>query len=98
LQQQTSGEVTRHHGAAAAIGRRGLGKPIRRRPAGPRTQQRMGAGTPPARPVQTPRTQGGANRSGSPSRPAGVPVRRTACTTRGQDRSGRNRAEPTTAH
>ncbi len=97
LQQQTSDPVTRHHGAAAAIGRRGLGKPIRRRPAGPRTQQRMGAGTPPARPVRTPRTQGGANRSGSPSRPTGVPVRRTACTTRGQDRSGRNRAELTTA-
>jgi len=58
LQQQTSGEVTRHHGAAAAIGRRGLGKPIRRRPAGPRTQQRMGSGTPPARPVTLPRTQG----------------------------------------
>ena len=97
LQQQTSDPVTRHHGAAAAIGRRGLGKPIRRRPAGPRTQQRMGPGTPPARPVRTPRTQGGANRSGSPSRPAGTPVRRTACTTRGQDRSGRNRAELTTA-
>ena len=48
LQQQTSAEVTRHHGAAAAIGRRGLGKPIRRQPAGPRTQQRMGVGTPPA--------------------------------------------------
>ena len=58
LQQQTSGEVTRHHGAAAAIGRRGLGKPIRRRPAGPRTQQRMGVGTPPARPVRIPRSQG----------------------------------------
>ena len=58
LQQQTSGEVTRHHGAAAAIGRRGLGKPIRRRPAGPRTQQRMGVGTPPARPVRLPRSQG----------------------------------------
>ncbi len=97
LQQQTSDPVTRHHGAAAAIGRRGLGTPIRRRPAGPRTQQRMDAGTPPARPVKTPRTQGGANRSGSPSRPAGVPVHRTACTTRGQDRSGRNRAELTTA-
>ena len=97
LQQQTSDPVTRHHGAAAAIGRRGLGKPIRRRPAGPRTQQRMSAGTPPARPVRTPRTQGGANRSGSPSRPTGAPVRRTACTTRGQDRSGRNRAELTTA-
>jgi IS605 OrfB family transposase len=97
LQQKTSDPVTRHHGAAAAIGRRGLGKPIRRRPAGPRTQQRMGAGTPPARPVKTPRTQGGAHRSGSPPRPTGVPVRRTACTTRGQDRSGRNRAELTTA-
>ena len=97
LQQQTSDPVTRHHGAAAAIGRRGLGKPIRRRPVGPRTQQRMGAGTPPARPVRTPKTQGGANRSGSPSRPAGVPVRRTACTTRGQDRSGRNRTELTSA-
>lgn len=97
LQQQTSDPVTRHHGAAAAIGRRGLGKPIRRRPVGPRTQQRMGAGTPPARPVRTPKTQGGANRSGSPSRPAGVPVRRTACTTRGQDRSGRNRTEFTSA-
>lgn len=97
LQQQTSDPVTRHHGAAAAIGRRGLGKPIRRRPAGPRTQQRMSAGTPPARPVRTPRPRGGANRSGSPPRPTGVPVRRTACTTRGQDRSGRNRAELTTA-
>nr|WP_313774539.1 hypothetical protein [Mycobacterium sp.] len=58
LQQQTSDQVTRHHGAAVAIGRRGLGKPIRRRPAGPRTQQRMGAGTPPARPVTLPRAQG----------------------------------------
>jgi IS605 OrfB family transposase len=40
LQQQTSdpATVTVHHGAAAAIGRRGLGKAIRRRPAGPRTR------------------------------------------------------------
>jgi hypothetical protein len=36
LQQQTSEPVTRHHAAAAAIGRRGLGLAIRRRPAGPR--------------------------------------------------------------
>jgi hypothetical protein len=37
LQQQTSdpAAVTVHHGAAAAIGRRGLGLAIRRRPAGP---------------------------------------------------------------
>ena len=36
LQQQTSdpAAVTRHHGAAVAIGRRGLGLAIRRRPAG----------------------------------------------------------------
>ena len=37
LQQQTSDPVTTHHAAAAAIGRRGLGLAIRRRPAGPRT-------------------------------------------------------------
>lgn len=57
LRQQTSdpATVTVHHGAAAAIGRRGLGKAIRRRPAGPRTQQRMGAGTPPDRPDRPPR-------------------------------------------
>lgn len=97
LQQQTSETVTRHHGAAAAIGRRGLDKPIRRRPAGPRTQQRMDAGTPPARPVRPPRTQGGATSSGSPPRPRGAAVCRTARTTRGQDRSGRKRAELTTA-
>jgi hypothetical protein len=50
--------VTVHHGAAAAIGRRGLGMATRRRPAGPRTQLgvlpacggRMRAGTPPGRP------------------------------------------------
>jgi len=36
LQQQTSEPVTGHHGAATAIGRRGLGLAIRRRPAGPR--------------------------------------------------------------
>ncbi len=55
LQQQTSGTVTRHHAAAAAIGRRGLGLAIRRRPAGPRNGQRTAAGTPPARPDHLPR-------------------------------------------
>jgi hypothetical protein len=44
-----AGFVTRHHGAAAAIGRRGLGLAIRRRPAGPRNGQRTAAGTPPPR-------------------------------------------------
>jgi hypothetical protein len=50
LQQRTSEPVTGHHAAAAAIGRRGLGLAIRRRPAGPRSGQRTAAGTPPARP------------------------------------------------
>ena len=39
LQQQTSDPVTRHHGAATAIGRRGLGLTIRRRPADPATDR-----------------------------------------------------------
>jgi hypothetical protein len=54
LRQQTSEPVTGHHGAAIAIGRRGLGLPIRRRPAGPRNGQRTVAGTPPARPDRQP--------------------------------------------
>src|ERR1700677_1194746 len=72
LQQQTSdpAAVTVHHGAAAAIGRRGLGLAIRRRPAGPRTQQRMRVGTPPARPEKPPSTTPRRCRSsGSPPRP-----------------------------
>jgi IS605 OrfB family transposase len=63
LQQQTSDSVTRHHGAAVAIGRRGLGLAIRRRPAGPRNGQRTAAGTPPARPGR--RRIHGARQSGS---------------------------------
>jgi hypothetical protein len=72
LQQQTSdpATVTAHHGAAAAIGRRGLGLAIRRRPAGPRNRQRTIVGTPPARPDHqpstTPRRCGS---SGPPTRP-----------------------------
>jgi len=54
LQQQTSEPVTGHHAAAAAIGRRGLGLTIRRRPAGPRNGQRTLAGTPPNRPDRHP--------------------------------------------
>jgi len=71
LQQQTSdpATVTTHHGAAAAIGRRGLGLAIRRRPAGPRTRQRTRAGTPPARPHQRPGTTRRCRSSGSPPRP-----------------------------
>jgi hypothetical protein len=72
LQQQTSdpSTVTGHHGAAAAIGRRGLGLAIRRRPAGPRTRQRTRAGTSPARPDHQPGTTPRRCRSsGSPLRP-----------------------------
>jgi len=83
LQQQTSdpATVTAHHGAAAAIGRRGLGLAIRRRPAGPRTRQRTSTGTPPARPEYQPSTtQRRCSSSGSPPRPQ----RREACRSTGQ--------------
>jgi IS605 OrfB family transposase len=69
LQQQTSDPVTRHHAAAAAIGRRGLGLAIRRRPAGPRTGQRTGAGTPPARPDHHRGHDGRHGSSGPPTHP-----------------------------
>jgi hypothetical protein len=85
LQQQTSEPVTRHHGAATAIGRRGLGQAIRRRPAGPRSGQRTVAGTPPARPERQPDHVGRRGSSGAPA-------------TSGQHRSGRNQAELTSAH
>jgi hypothetical protein len=65
LQQQTSDPVTRHHAAAVAIGRRGLGLAIRRRPAGPRNGQRTAARTPPARPDRH-RRHGGRRGSSSP--------------------------------
>jgi hypothetical protein len=78
LQQQTSDPVTRHHAAAAAIGRRGLGLAIRRRPAGPRTGQRTAAGTPPARPDHQPNTTRRCRSSGPPTHPPrGAPVHRT---------------------
>jgi hypothetical protein len=86
LQQQTSdpATVTVHHGAAAAIGRRGLGLAIRRRPAGPRTRQRTSVGTSPARPDHQPSaTPRRCRSSGSPPRPQrrrGVPVHRTTPT------------------
>ena len=97
LQQQTSEPVTAHHGAAAAIGRRGLGLAIRRRPAGPRNGQRTAAGTPPARPDHqpstTPRRRGS---SGPPTRPPprGMPVHRKTPTASGQHRSGRTGLTP----
>ncbi len=97
LQQQTSDPVTRHHAAAVAIGRRGLGLAIRRRPAGPRTRQRTSAGTSPARPDPEPSTTPRRCRSsGSPPRPPsrGVPVHRTTPTASGQHRSGRTGLTP----
>jgi hypothetical protein len=100
LQQQASdpATVTVHHGAAAAIGRRGLGVAIRRRPTGPRTRQRTSAGTPPARPDHQPSTTPRRCRSpGSPPRPPrrrGVPVHRTTPTVSGQHRSGRTGLTP----
>lgn len=99
LQQQTSdpATVTTHHGAAAAIGRRGLGKPIRRRPAGPRTQQRMSAGTPPTRPDQPPSTTRRCRSSDSPPRPPprrGIAVHQRTPTVSGQHRSGRSGLTP----
>ena len=101
LQQQTSdpATITTHHGAAAAIGRRGLALAIRRRPAGPRTRQRTRAGTSPARPDHQPSTTPRRCRSsGSPPRPPpqrGVPVHRTTPTASGQHRSGRTGHTPT---
>jgi IS605 OrfB family transposase len=100
LQQQTSDQstVTAHHGAAAAIGRRGLGLAIRRRPAGARTRQRTRVGAPLARPAHQPNTTPQRCRSsGSPPRPQrrrGMSVHRTTPTASGQHRSGRTGLTP----
>jgi IS605 OrfB family transposase len=71
LQQQTfdPATVTAHHGAAVAIGRRGLGLAIRRRPAGPRIRQRTRVGTPPARPDHRRSHGGRRGSSGPPTHP-----------------------------
>jgi hypothetical protein len=98
LQQQTSDPVTGHHGAATAIGRRGLGLPIRRRPAGPRTGQRTVAGTPPARPHRKSNHVGRHGSSGPPPPTRWMTVRRRTPAASGQHRSGRNQAGHTPAH
>ncbi|ORA38518.1 hypothetical protein BST20_11935 [Mycobacterium branderi] len=101
LRQQTSDPttVTSHHGAAAAIGRRGLGLAIRRRPAGPRTGQRTGAGKPPVRPSRHLSTTRRYSSSDPPTCPQrGVSVRRKTPIARGQHRSGRSEAVRTPAH
>jgi hypothetical protein len=71
LRQQSSDPtiVTGHHGAAVAIGRRGLGMAIRRRPAGPRTGQWTAAGTPPTRPNRDRGHGGRCGSSGPPTHP-----------------------------
>jgi hypothetical protein len=100
LQQQASdpAAVTVHHGAAAAIGRRGLGLAIRRRPAGPRNRQRTSVGASPARPDHQPSTTPRRCRSsGSPPRPQrrrGMPVHQTTPTASGQHRPGRTGLTP----
>jgi hypothetical protein len=91
LQQQTSDPVTRHHAAAAAIGRRGLGMAIRRRPAGPRNGQRTVTGTPPARPEHQQSHDGRRDSSGPPTPTRWVAVHRRTPAASGQHRSGRNR-------
>ena len=97
LQQQTCdpATITAHHAAAAAIGRRGLGLAIRRRPAGLRTRQRTRVGTPPARPDHQPSTTPRRCRSsGPPTPPRGARVHRTTPTASGQHRSGRTGLTP----
>jgi len=76
LQQQTSDPVTRHHAAAAAIGRRGLGMAIRRRPQDPapdsgplRAHHRPG-------PITHPATWVGTAVPATDTTPRGVPVHR----------------------
>ncbi len=92
LQQQTSVPVTRHHAAATAIGRRGLGLRIRRHPAGPRSGQRTAAGTPPGRARPHPNHVGRHGSSGPPTRTRCAPVHRITPARRGQHRSDRTRA------
>jgi IS605 OrfB family transposase len=94
LRQQTSETVTRHHAAAVAIGRRGLGVAIRRRPAGPRTRQRTRVGTQPARPDHQPTSTPRCRSSGPPTPPRGERVHRRTPTASGQHRSGRTGLTP----
>ncbi|MFG3292767.1 hypothetical protein ACGF3G_28675 [Streptomyces sp. NPDC048179] len=69
LQQQTKTTVTRHHGAAVAIGRRGLGHRIRRRPGVTAPDQRIGRRRATGQTASPPRPRGTA----SPPRTAGTP-------------------------
>ncbi|MBV9025844.1 MAG: hypothetical protein JO362_19095 [Streptomycetaceae bacterium] len=63
--------ATGHHGAAVAIGRRGLGYRIRRRPGVPRSDQRIAAGRATGQTASLPRPRG----TTSPPRTPGTPAR-----------------------
>ncbi|WP_217240246.1 hypothetical protein [Streptomyces sp. AC555_RSS877] len=71
LQRQTKTTVTRHHAAAVAIGRRGLGHRIRRRPGVTGNHQRMVARRATGQTAFVPRPRGTA----SPPRTTGAPHR-----------------------
>ncbi|MCF1598467.1 hypothetical protein [Streptomyces muensis] len=70
LQPQAKTSVTRHHGAAVAIGRRGLGHRIRRRPGVTAPHRRMGARRATGQTVSVPKPRGAV----SPPRTAGTPI------------------------
>jgi hypothetical protein len=69
LQAQSRTCVTRHHGAAVAIGRRGLGYRIRRRPGVTGSHQRMAARRATGQTASVPRPHG----TTSPPRTTGTP-------------------------
>ncbi|MFG3291836.1 hypothetical protein ACGF3G_23895 [Streptomyces sp. NPDC048179] len=70
LQQQTKTTVTRHHGASVAIGRRGLGHRIRRRPGVTAPDQRIGRRRATGQTASIPRPRG----TTGPPRTAGTPT------------------------
>jgi hypothetical protein len=69
--QSKTTPATGHHGAAVAIGRRGLGYRIRRRPGVPRSDQRIAARRATGQAVSVPRPRG----TTSPPRTPGTPTR-----------------------
>ncbi|MGW1025746.1 hypothetical protein ACWD4J_19005 [Streptomyces sp. NPDC002577] len=71
LQQHKKTTVTRHHSAAVAIGRRGLGHGIRRRPGVTPAHQRMNAGRATGQTISIPRPRG----TTSPPRTVSAPNR-----------------------
>lgn len=96
LQQQTSDPVTRHHAAAVAIGRRGLGLAIGDGRTPHRTADRGGHTTGQAPSPSEPRWQARQFRPTARTRCASVHRRTPA--RRGQHRSGRTQAGLTPAH